>query len=158
LFQTLNPKTNNKVYSNRISESRPYYLHIKLFSVSLLEFLLTFCPSHQIWNFVSVPEVIVLHHSWLKVTVQSLNHRVSMSTYWIFYLVKYITSKGISMCNILFSHILQSIKSFQAYVIHQFQHNWNVMKGCHLNEKNVTQLLPINFNILREFSIMLSNN
>jgi hypothetical protein len=114
LFQTLNPKTNNKVYSSRFSKSCPYSLRIRLFSVRLFGFLFTLCPSHQVWNFVSIYEAIVLHCSWLKVAIQSLNHNLSISTYCIFYLVKYIT---------LFSHILQSIKSFQASVIHQFQQN-----------------------------------
>jgi hypothetical protein len=118
-FQTLNLKTNNKVYSSKISKSRPYYFHIRFFSVTLLEFFFILCPSHQIWSF----KTIVFHHSWLKIAVQNLNHKLSMSTCYIFYLIKYITTKGISMCNILFSHILQSIKSFQALVIHQFQHN-----------------------------------
>jgi hypothetical protein len=116
LFQTLNPKTNNKVYSSRISKSHPYSLHIMFFSVNFFGFLFTLWPSHKVWNFVSISEAIMLHHSWLKVAVQSLNHNLSISTYCIFYLVKYITTKGISMCNILFSHILQSIKSFFPHI------------------------------------------
>jgi hypothetical protein len=60
----------------------------------------------------------LFHHSWLKVAVQSLDHNLSISTYCIFYLVKYITTKINSMCNTLFSHILQSIKSFQTSIIH----------------------------------------